>query len=313
MDAPPLPSAAFGRSEPSIERLWISAPSGMRCAAILYRPAGTETAPCVVMGAGGTLTQRDGIPDYARRIAAGGIAALTFDYRHWGESEGQPRRLLSIPRQLEDWRAAIEHARGLTGIATDRVAVWGMSSGGGHALSVAAEDPGIAAAIALVPMADTLAFSLGRARLRVTRKNLWAALRQGTATSAAVGPPGACALFDEPEALEGFERLAAPNGWRNEVTLDYGGVPALHRPVRRAKRIRAPLLVQLGEHDAMAPRRAVERSAARAPRGELERYPIDHFGCFWPEYIDEVAGDQIAFLRRALDVGRGPSGLEPSC
>lgn len=78
---------------------------------------------------------------------------------------------------------------------------------------------------------------------------------------------------------------------------------ALYRPVRKAKRIEVPLLVQLGERDGLAPRRAVEKTAARAPRGELRRYPIEHFDCFWPEHIDEVAGDQITFLHRHL----GPS------
>jgi len=255
------------------------------------------------MGAGGTLTQRDGIPDYAERFAAAGLFALTFDYRHWGESEGEPRRLLSVPRQLEDWRTVISHARDLGGVDPGRMVTWGMSSGGGHSLSIAAADSEVAAAIALVPMADSLAFSLGRARLRVTRGALGAAIRQRTATVPAAGPAGARALFDEPEALPGFERLAVPNGWHNEVTVDYAGMPALYRPVRHASRIRAPLLVQLGERDAMAPRRAVEMSAERAPHGELKRYPIDHFGCFWSEHIDNVAGDQIGFLHRHLSWG----------
>jgi alpha-beta hydrolase superfamily lysophospholipase len=280
------------------ERLQIPTASGEACAATLYRPDGVaDAAPCVVMGAGGTLTQRDGIPDYAERFAVAGFAALSFDYRHWGDSGGEPRRLISLPRQLEDWRAAVSSARNLEGVDPDRIATWGMSSGGGHALSIGADDPRIAAVIALVPMADGLAFSLGRARLRVTRRNLRTVIRQGTATFSAAGPRGTQALFDEPEALPGFERLAAPNGWRNEVTMDYAGLPALYRPVRQAARIQAPTLVQLGERDAIAPRRAVERTAARAPRGELKRYPIDHFGCFWPERIDEVAGDQIDFLR----------------
>ncbi len=291
-------------SEPDRQPLRIPTRSGDACAATLYRPAGVDgPAACVVMGAGGSLTQRDGIPEYAERLAAAGFAALAFDYRHWGGSDGQPRRLLSLSRQLEDWRCAVERARGLAGVDADRVGVWGMSGGGGHALSTAASDPGVAAVIALVPMADSLAFGLGAARRRVTRANLRAVIGRGTATFPVAGPPGACALFDEPEALPGFERLAAPNGWRNEVTMDYSDMVALYRPVRQAKRIAAPVLVQLGESDAIAPRRAVERSAARAPRGELRRYPVDHLGCFWPEHVDEIAGDQVEFLHRHLAAG----------
>ena len=105
------------------ERLRISTASGDACAATFYRPDGAADAvPCVVMGAGGTLTQRDGIPDYAERFADAGFAALSFDYRHWGDSDGEPRRLLSVPRQLEDWRAAVACARGLEAVDPDRIA-----------------------------------------------------------------------------------------------------------------------------------------------------------------------------------------------
>jgi dienelactone hydrolase len=252
------------------------------------------------MGAGGTLTQGDGIPDYARRMAAAGITALTFDYRHWGASDGEPRRLLSLTRQLADWRAAVSHARALEGVDPDRVAVWGMSSGGGNALMTAAADPRIAATVALVPMADGLAFGLRRARVRVAAYALREQLMRRPGAFPAAGPPGSLAFFDEPEALPAFERLAAPNGWRNEALADFSYPLLLYRPVRRAARIGSPVMVQLGEHDEMAPRRAVEKTAARAPRGELRRYPMDHFGCFLPEHIDEVAGDQIEFLGRHL-------------
>ena len=64
--------------------------AGETIAATWYRPDMLAAAlPCVVMGHGFTLTRRDGIPEYARRLAAAGFAALAFDYRHWGDSTGQ--------------------------------------------------------------------------------------------------------------------------------------------------------------------------------------------------------------------------------
>lgn len=286
----------------SLKKISIPTGSGDVCAATLYRASGdtASAGACIVMGAGGTLTQMDGIPDYAQRLAAAGLNAFTFDYRHWGESEGEPRRLLSLRLQLEDWNAAIERARRLDGIDPERIAVWGMSSGGGNALMTAAADPRIAAVVALVPMADGLPFALRPARLRVALHAFRQRLRGRSAAFPAAGPPGSLAFFDEPEALPAFERVAAPNGWRNEARGDFSYPLFLYRPVRRAARIKAPVLVQLGELDGMAPRRAVEKTAARAPRGELRRYAIDHFGCFSSEHLDEVVGDQIDFLRASL-------------
>lgn len=82
--------------------------NGARCAGTLYRPSdATAPLPCVVMGHGLTLTRRDGIPAYAQRFATNGIAAFAFDYRHWGDSEGEPRRWFSPRRQRGDWQAAV--------------------------------------------------------------------------------------------------------------------------------------------------------------------------------------------------------------
>ena len=275
----------------------ISTASGEACAATLYRPhREAGLAPCVVMGPGGTLTQRDGIPGYAERFAAAGIAALAFDYRHWGESEGEPRRFASLPRQLADWRSAVAHARGREGIDPMRIAVWGMSAGGGHALTTAAADGQIAAAIAFVPMVDGLRFCLNVRALRFTVRALRRRNGRRSESLPAVGPAG---IFP-PEALASFERLGGGNGWRNEMSIDLASPLVLYRPVRKAAAVGMPLLVQLGERDTLAPRRAVEQTARRAPRAELRRYPIDHFSGFWPEHIDEVAADQIDFLHRHL-------------
>jgi pimeloyl-ACP methyl ester carboxylesterase len=80
-------------------------------------------------------------------------------------------------------------------------------------------------------------------------------------------------------------------------TLNHGG---LYRPVRHAASITMPALLQLAEHDGVVPLPAIEKTAARAPKAELLRYPTDHFGCFWPEHLDQVAADQLRFLERHL-------------
>src|SRR4051812_48298601 len=120
---------------------------GNTCAAWLYRPDGEGPHPIVVLahGFGGVREAR--LWAYAERFAAAGMAALVFDYRHFGASEGEPRQLLDVARQLDDWRAAIAFARGLDGIDPERVALWGTSFGGGHVAVVASEDHRVAAAI----------------------------------------------------------------------------------------------------------------------------------------------------------------------
>ena len=279
---------------------------GVHRAATVYRPSGAAgVVGCVVMGNGITLTRKDGIPDYARRFTDSGFAILAFDYRHWGDSGGEPRRRISLRSQLEDWRAAVQYARTLEGVDPERVALWGMSLGGGLALMTAAADPRIAATVALVPMSDGLAAVAQPAPPGVTARLTWSIMRRALTrrpvTIPVAGAPGSFALIAAPEALPGFERLASGNGWRNEVNAAGLLIPfARFRPVQSAARIRGPVLVQLGERDGMVPLPAIEKVSARAPQGELVRYPIDHFDCFWPEHIEHVARDQLLFLKRHL-------------
>jgi dienelactone hydrolase len=100
----------------------------------------------------GTTGTRDfGLPSYAARFAAVGLAVLVFDYRDFGGSAGEPRQLIDVDRQLEDLTAAVSFARALPDVDGDRVALRGTSLGAGHVVSVAAGDPTIAAAVAQLP------------------------------------------------------------------------------------------------------------------------------------------------------------------
>ena len=101
---------------------------GMKCSAYLYRPATDSTTPIIVMAHGLGGTRRMRLTAFAERFVAEGYACLVFDYRYFGDSEGQPRQLLDIKSQLEDWKAAVAYARSLDKIDPNRVVIWGLLS-----------------------------------------------------------------------------------------------------------------------------------------------------------------------------------------
>jgi dienelactone hydrolase len=129
---------------------------GWRCAAWLYEPEGDGPFPCVVMAHGWSGVREQRLDAYAERFADAGYAVVVFDYRHFGASQGQPRQLLDIGRQLADWTAAVAFARSRTNVDPERVVLWGSSFSGGHVQHIAARDHRVAAAIAQVPFADGL-------------------------------------------------------------------------------------------------------------------------------------------------------------
>jgi fermentation-respiration switch protein FrsA (DUF1100 family) len=102
----------LGQSLVAMDRKDLLFSSGTNsCAAWLYPAAcGVDPGPIVVMAHGLSGTRRDRLGPFAERFAAGGIAALVFDYRGFGDSGGEPDAF-DPGRQLDDWRAAIALAR----------------------------------------------------------------------------------------------------------------------------------------------------------------------------------------------------------
>jgi len=280
--------------------------AGEQLAAYVYLPESTEGAvPCVVMAHGFSATRDEALPAYAEAFRDAGLAVVLFDYRHFGASTGEPRQLLDIGRQLDDYRAAIAYARGLDGVDPTRIVAWGSSFSGGHVMAVAAGDPNLAAVIAQAPYTDgipTLAAMPLKNVLRATyaglRDQIGAWLGRPPYLIPAVGDPGTFAAMTAPEAKPGFEAIVPPDSlWRNEVSARVALRLALHRPALKTPKLVMPLLVCVCDGDATTPPASAVKAGKRAPRGEVRHYPYGHFDI----YNDPaVKADQVAFLQRVL-------------
>lgn len=286
---------------------------GQRCDGWLYRPPGPWPHPCVVLAHGIGGIRSAALPDSAARFAAAGFAALTFDYRHLGTSEGEPRGLSDIARQRADYRAAIALARRLDGIDHERIALWGTSFGGGHVLATAARDHDIAAAIIQNPFVDGAAAASAaieatgrmhayRLAWRGIRDKLRDRLGRDPLRVELAGPLGSMAMMTTPDAVAGFEAILPddPVGFEPAVPARIVLQMRADRPAWHANQVVCPLLVCMCEGDVIAPPQPAVEVAERAPRGELRSYPIGHFDLFHNPWFDRVVGDQIAFLHRTL-------------
>lgn len=288
----------------------ITFPSGdSRCAGWLYLPKGVVSPPVVVLGHGLGATREMRLDAFAERFAQAGIAALAFTYRHFGDSGGHPRQLLSIKRQLADWDAALAHVKARPDVDRTRVAVWGSSFGGGHAITVASRHPELRAAVAQCPFTDGLASALALgpvASLRmapVLARDLAARVRgRAPAMVPIAAPPGSPALMNAPDALPGYQALQ-PLGttFRNEVAARVIPTIAAYRPGRAAKKVAVPILFCVSDTDSVTPPAETLRYAATAPRGEIKRYDAGHFDFYTGETFEQLVRDQIEFLSRQLD------------
>lgn len=280
-----------------------------KCEAWLYMPEGAGSArlSAVVMahGLGGVKSARLGA--YAERFTAAGYACVVFDYRHFGTSGGQPRQLLDIGRQLEDWNAAIDWTRAQPRLDPDRVVAWGTSLGGGHVLSIAARDKRLAATIAQCPFTDGLAsarvaqpWSAARVAALGVADEVASRLGGAPVTVPIVGPPGSVALMTSPDAEPGYHALiddeALAGGFEDRVAARVVLQISGYRPGTRVGDIVCPVLFAICEHDSVAPASAARRAAADAPLGEVHEYACGHFDIYLGEWFERATADMVAFL-----------------
>lgn len=297
-------AVAFARTDETFDS------GGWSCAAWVYRPEGAGPFPCVVLAHGWSGVREQRLDAFAERFAGEGFAAVVFDYRHFGASAGQPRQLLDIGRQLEDWTAAVAFARELPFVDAEQIVLWGSSFSGGHVQAIAARDRRVAAVIAQVPFADGLRNlpSLGAiVALRLTFAGLLDALGAALGGSPrmlrAVGPPGSLAVMTSPDAELGFRSIDPPGStWRNETAARVALRVATYRPGRRAGAITAPILYAIADDDAITPAAFAQDAAHRAPRSEVRRYPGGHFDLYDGAGFEQAVSDQIEFLHRHLPV-----------
>ena len=123
----------------------------------LQTPPGAGPFPLVILAHGMGGLKEWTIPEVADALVARGIAALAFDYRHFGDSDGAPREEIDHCGQVEDFRSAITFGALQPEIDAGRIGLWGTSLGGRNVLATAALDRRVRCVLAQVPACSSLA------------------------------------------------------------------------------------------------------------------------------------------------------------
>lgn len=90
---------------------------------------------------------------YATHMAERGFVTLSIDLSFWGESEGEPRNLVSPDIYAEDFSAAVDYLGTRSYINREQIGVIGVCGSGSFAISAAKIDPRIKA-LATISMYD---------------------------------------------------------------------------------------------------------------------------------------------------------------
>jgi fermentation-respiration switch protein FrsA (DUF1100 family) len=197
----------------------------------LYTPDGASgRAPTVVMAHGFSAVKEMYLDRFAETFADAGLAALVYDNRNLGASDGDLRQEIDPWAQVRDYRTAITYATTRPEVDAERVGIWGSSYSGGHVLAVAAIDRRVKCVVSQVPLvsghanfralvrADFIAdfqaqFNADReARFRGEAPAMVPVVDEDPLAPSALPTPDSYRWFTE------THETRAPS-WRNEVTL----------------------------------------------------------------------------------------------
>ncbi|KDR76793.1 hypothetical protein GALMADRAFT_139671 [Galerina marginata CBS 339.88] len=280
-----------------------------------YKPTGNAPYPVIVAGHGMTAVKEAGMSAFGERWATdAGFASLIFDYRFFGNSGGQPRNLLDLDKQLEDFRSVVQWARSQDIFLDTKIVVMGSALGSLNACRIALDDPAIAGVMAHSPMLDGYATVMAagfnpRLVFWATIDQIRSMLGLSPLFIRAVGKEGQFALLNSPSSYPGFVKMFehssvpftdAPNLVSPRVVFQMMGV----RPGLSLKRAKFPVLLVIPQEDDMIPLKVARDIAAQSPKIiTVVESPGAHFDVMPGEMGYDVNIEaQIKFLQRIKEV-----------
>ncbi|HET9949930.1 MAG TPA: nuclear transport factor 2 family protein [Longimicrobiales bacterium] len=115
----------------SIERITFES-GGETLVGHLHWPSARDPRATIVVTGSWTTVKEQMPAVYARRLTDAGLAALTFDFRNWGESGGAPRAYESPESKIEDIRSAAEYLMRLPAVDPDRIGGLAVCASAGY-------------------------------------------------------------------------------------------------------------------------------------------------------------------------------------
>ncbi|NNN22139.1 MAG: alpha/beta fold hydrolase [Acidimicrobiales bacterium] len=284
--------------------------NGERIAAWFYYPDGPKPYKAMVLAHGLGATKECSLDQYALRFQEAGYAVLVFDYRGFGDSGVKDKKLaqlISVRRQLQDWRGAIDYLRTRNDIDHSNIGIWGTSFSGGHVLKIASQDPRIKVVISQIPNVDTFAsISLIEPKTQPIRlaiagiKDLIMTIlgRPGYSIPI-VGEPGELAMLSSSDAMPGLLSISPETGINSTPARSNLLLP-LYRPITSVKKIKCPVLYCIAKQDKEVSSKKALTAAGKTANATVKEYEGGHFAPYNPPLFETVIKDQLEYLKENL-------------
>ena len=284
---------------------------------LLFLPETQGAKPPLVIMAHGTSATVFMVADkYAEVFRLAGLAALLYDHKNFGRSEGEPRQEINPWIQCRGYRDAIDFADRCGEIDPSRMALWGDSYTGGQVVVVGALDHRVKATVGQCPVFGEKppCMEPTKANFETVKEIFLRGDVQGTPDTTTGPNPvvsfdqtGTPSLLKPIQAFRWFIDYGGRPGtnWINRATRVIPPTSVPYHPTLCAPFVNIPTLLMVAPEDEMVHANySVARLAFERLPGPKQWYEIagGHFGLLYhpSELFDEASRVQTQFLKKWL-------------
>jgi len=272
----------------------------------LYVPENKEgeALPVIVLCHGFAGIKELLLPAYAEAFSAAGYAALTFDYRGFGESEGEEGKL-SPQLQIQDIRNAITFVQSLKETNAQRVGLWGTSFGGANAVVTAAQDNRVKCLAVQLTFEDGERVITGNLSIEEIEKLMSTLMKVWTKSvtrNQTMKLPVNKVLSDD-QSIEFFNKAIADFPQLNVKIPFFTTLETIeHKPGAHVSAVKVPILITAAENDAVNPAQEsrILFEKANEPK-ELQMIAgATHYEVYEGELFQQVSKKQLEWFDKYL-------------
>lgn len=274
---------------------------------LLYLPENIETKgklPVIILCHGFAGVKELLLPNYAETFSQNDYIVLSFDYRGFGESEGE-RGKLSPQLQITDIRNAITYVQSLSEVNPELIGLWGSSFGGANAIVTAANDLRVKCLSVQLTFGDGERVITGnlpeteKTKLMDMIHKLWS--RSVTQNKEMLVPISK--VLTDPQSIEFFNKTVEKFPELN-IKIPFLTVKETisHKPERFLSFIQVPILITGAENDSVNP---VKESVmlfekANEPKELLIIKGATHYEVYEGEKFNQAVTKQIGWFDKYL-------------
>jgi uncharacterized protein len=271
----------------------------------LRSPGESTKKPVIILCHGFCGIREFLLPEFAEAFTRAGFSTITFDYRGFGDSEGERGRLVPA-MQIDDIISVVNWVREYPSLDAQRIGLWGTSFGGCHVFGAAARDPSIKCIVSQLPFADGEEI-VTRKMNNAEKEAFLLTLKKMAEKQKSTGKEmfvGVNRVLSDAESKNFFEgnRTQYP---KMDIKIPFLTVreTLLYKPALSASLVTSPTLVIIAGQDTVNPPeqgRALFDAVGTNEKRLYEEHSARHYDIYTGEYFKQVSNIQTEWFKTYL-------------